>query len=74
MNLTNKDMRYLLFIVLILSGCVSNKQPSVNSSTLLDIDIKDAESIFYQAHDSKWNDPSINPVFDTRAERLTIDM
>tara|TARA_R110000824_G_scaffold63730_1_gene167276 strand:- start:470 stop:925 length:456 start_codon:yes stop_codon:yes gene_type:complete len=68
MNLTNKDMRYLLFIVLILSGCVSNKQPSVNSSTLLDIDIKDAESIFYQAHDSKWNDPSINPVFDTRAE------
>ena len=24
--------------------------------------------VFYQAHDPKWNDPSINPVFDTRAE------
>ena len=24
--------------------------------------------IFYQAFDAKWSDPSINPVFDTKAE------
>jgi hypothetical protein len=65
-------------LILILSvGCVANKQPSGNSSVPLESDNggrivypdpAQVGSIFYQAHDSKWNDPSINPVFDTRAE------
>ena len=39
-------------------GCVPTKQQTVNNST----------PIYYQAYDAKWDDPTINPIFDNEWE------
>lgn len=48
-----------ILIIILLVGCVSTPQDRVSTPQ---------DRVFYQAYDSKWSDPSINPVFDTREE------
>ena len=57
--------KLIILIALTLTGCSANKELPVN---LPIPDLRREAPLYYQAHDSKWNDPSINPVFDTRGE------
>ena len=45
--------------ILSLVSCVSHKQESVTSKS---------SPIYYQAYDAKWDDPTINPIFDNEWE------
>lgn len=48
------NMRYVDY----LHALTNNKIP----------DLRRQASVFYQAYDSNWNDPYINPIFETKAE------
>lgn len=60
-------MKYLIllnYISLFIFGC-SNK---VDTSKNILGDWVDGEIIYYQAYDANWDDPTINPIFLTKAE------
>ena len=57
-------MKYLIFLTLFIFGCSSQISTSENVIN----DWVDGEVIYYQAYDPNWDDPTINPIFLTRAE------
>ena len=57
-------MKYLIFLTLFIFGCSSQISTSENIIN----DWVDGEVIYYQAYDPNWDDPTINPIFLTRAE------
>lgn len=57
-------MKYLIFLTLFIFGCSSQISTSENVIN----DWVDGEVIYYQAYDANWDDPTINPIFLTRAE------
>lgn len=57
-------MKYLIFLTLFIFGCSSHISTSENVLG----DWVDGEVIYYQAYDANWDDPSINPIFLTKAE------
>ena len=57
-------MKYLTFLTLFIFGCSSHVSISENVLG----DWVDGEAIYYQAYDANWDDPTINPIFLTKAE------
>ena len=57
-------MKYLIFLTLFIFGCSSQISTSENVIN----DWVDGEVIYYQAYDTNWDDPTINPIFLTKAE------
>tara|TARA_B100000405_G_scaffold302915_1_gene267693 strand:+ start:502 stop:924 length:423 start_codon:yes stop_codon:yes gene_type:complete len=57
-------MKYLIFLTLFIFGCSSQISTSENVIN----DWVDGEVIYYQAYDANWDDPTINPIFLTKAE------
>jgi len=49
-------------IVLYFFGCVNKSEPNLLGSWV------DDKVIYYQAYDAKWDDPSINPIFENEWE------
>ena len=48
--------KYILISLLFFGGCVSNTKVTNN------------ESLYFQAYDPNWDDPTINPIFDKERE------
>ena len=60
-------MKYLIllnYISLFIFGCSNKIGTSENALS----DWADGEIIYYQAYDVNWDDPTINPIFLTKAE------
>ena len=49
-------MKYILLIPLLFAGCLSKTA------------ITNTESLYFQAYDPNWDDPTINPIFDNEWE------
>ena len=63
-NTMNK-MKYLLTLLLVLGGCTTTKTIKVVETS----DLTKTNGVYYQAFDENWaDDPTINPVFETKAE------
>jgi hypothetical protein len=57
-------MKYLTFLTLFIFGCSNKVGTSQNALS----DWSDGEITYYQAYDANWDDPTINPIFLTKAE------
>jgi len=57
-------MRLFILIVIVLIGLLMN----LGGCSSTPVSSSSGNSFFWQAHEPTWDDPSINPVFDTKAE------